>query len=68
MDFKEDINRCCGGEDSRTTIEHLRDCRRDIEGRNLKKDFDLHAPVRGGLVPHVSLPLTTRKDAAAALR
>jgi hypothetical protein len=46
-DLREEINRCCGGEDSRTAIEHHRERRRDIEGRNLKKDFNLHAPMHG---------------------
>jgi hypothetical protein len=44
-DLGEEINRRRGGEDSRTTIEHNRERRRDIEGRNLERDFDLHAPV-----------------------
>jgi hypothetical protein len=49
-DLREKINHRRGGEDSRTTIEHLRKRHRDIEGRNLEKDFGLHAPVCGGLV------------------
>jgi hypothetical protein len=56
MDPREEINRRRGGEDSYTTIERHRERRRDIEGRNLKKDFDLHALVRGGLVAHAPLP------------
>jgi hypothetical protein len=55
-DLREEINRCCGGEDSRTTIKHHRERHRDIEGHNLEKDFDLHAPVHGGLVAHAPLP------------
>jgi hypothetical protein len=44
-DLREKINHHRGGEDSRTTIEHNRERRRDIEGCNLEKDFDLHAPL-----------------------
>jgi hypothetical protein len=55
-DLKEEINRHRGREDSRTAIERLCKMHRDIEGRNLEKDFDLHAPVRGGLVAHAPLP------------
>jgi hypothetical protein len=55
-DLREEINRRRGGEDSRTTIErHYERCR-DIEGHNLEKDFDLHAPVRGGPIAHAPLP------------
>jgi hypothetical protein len=50
MNLREEINR--------TTIERHCERHRDIEGRNLEKDFDLHAPVRGGLVAHAPLPLT----------
>jgi hypothetical protein len=56
MDLREEINRCRGGEDSHTAIERHRERRRDIEGRNLEKDFDLHALVRGGLDAHAPLP------------
>jgi hypothetical protein len=58
MDYREEINHRCGGEDSRTTIECHCERHRDIEGHNLKKDFDLHALMRGGLVTHALLPLT----------
>jgi hypothetical protein len=44
-DLREEINCRRGGEDSRTTIERNREMRRDIEGHNLERDFDLHAPV-----------------------
>jgi hypothetical protein len=47
MDLREEINHCCGGEDSRTAIERHRKRHWDIEGRNLKKDFNLHAPMHG---------------------
>jgi hypothetical protein len=60
-DLREEINRHRGGEDSRTTIERHSERRRDIEGRNLEKDFDLHAPVGGRQVTHVPLPLTPRE-------
>jgi hypothetical protein len=43
-DLRAKINRCRGGEDGRVTIERRRERRRDIEGRNLEKDFDSHAP------------------------
>jgi hypothetical protein len=45
-DLRAEINRCRGGEDCRVTIERRRGRRRDIEGRNLEKDFDSHAPSR----------------------
>jgi hypothetical protein len=61
MNLREEINRRRGGADTRTTIERHCERRRDIEGRNLKKDFDLHAPVGGRQVAHVSLPLTLRE-------
>jgi hypothetical protein len=60
-DLREEINRQRGGEDSRTVIERHRERRRDIEGRNLEKDFNLHALVCGGLVVHAPLPLTPRE-------
>jgi hypothetical protein len=47
IDLREEINRHRGGEDSRTTIERNHERRRDIEGRNLERDFDLHAIVPG---------------------
>jgi hypothetical protein len=55
-DLRVEINHRCGGEDSRTAIEHNRERRRNIEGRNLEKDFDSHAPVCGGLVAHAPCP------------
>jgi hypothetical protein len=55
--LREEIR--CDGEDICTTIECHSERRRDIEGLNLKKDFDLHAPVRGGLVAHAPLPLNS---------
>jgi hypothetical protein len=55
-DLREEISRRRGGEDSRTAIEHHHERRQDIKVHNLKKDFDLHAPVRGGLVAHAPLP------------
>jgi hypothetical protein len=55
-DLREEINRHRGGEDSHTTIECHCERRRDIDGRNLEKDFDLHAPVCGGLVAYAPLP------------
>jgi hypothetical protein len=55
-DLREEINRRQGGKDNRTTVERHRERRRDIEGRNLEKDFDLHAPVGGRHVTHAPLP------------
>jgi transposase len=55
-DLREEINRCCGGEDSRTAIELHRERRQNIEGHNLRKNFDSHAPVRGGPVAHAPRP------------
>jgi hypothetical protein len=43
-DLRAEINCRHGGEDGRVTIERRRERRRDIEDRNLKKDFDSHAP------------------------
>jgi hypothetical protein len=43
-DLRAEINRRHGGEDCRVTIERRRERRRNIEGRNLKKDFDSQAP------------------------
>jgi hypothetical protein len=56
-DLREEINRHRGGEDSRTTIEHNRERRRDLEGHNLERDFDLHAPVGARQAAHAPLPL-----------
>jgi hypothetical protein len=55
-DLREEINRRRGGEDSRTTIERNRERRRDIEGRNLERDFILHAPVAARQAAHAPLP------------
>jgi hypothetical protein len=56
MDLMEEINRRRGGEDSRTTIERHHERHRDIEGCNLEKDFNMHAPVGGRQVAHAPLP------------
>jgi hypothetical protein len=64
--IKEEINRRRGGEDSCTAIEHHYERHRDIESRNLVKDFDLHAPGRGGLVTHAPLPPNSLRDSAGA--
>jgi hypothetical protein len=61
MDLREEINRRRGGEDNRTTIERNHERRRDIEGRNLERDFDLHAPVGVRHVAHALLPLAPRE-------
>jgi hypothetical protein len=55
-DLMEEINRRRGGEDSRTAIKRHHESNRDIEGRDLEKHFDLHAPVHGDLVTHAPLP------------
>jgi hypothetical protein len=60
-DLMEEINCRRGGEDSRTTIECNRERHRDIEGRNLERDFDLHAPAGACQAPHAPLPLAPRE-------
>jgi hypothetical protein len=45
-DLRAEINHRRGGEDGRVTIERRRERRRDIEGRNLEKDFDSQVPSR----------------------
>jgi hypothetical protein len=45
-DLTAEINHRRGGEDGRVTIERQRERHQDIEGRNLEKDFDSHAPSR----------------------
>jgi hypothetical protein len=57
MDLREEINRCRGGEGSRTTIERNRERRRDIEGCNLERYFVLHARVGACQATHAPLPL-----------
>jgi hypothetical protein len=56
-DPREEINHRQGGEDSHTTIERNHERRRDIEGHNLERDFDLHAPRGAGQAAHAPLPL-----------
>jgi hypothetical protein len=56
-DLREEINRHQGGEDSRTTIERNHERHRDLEGRNLERDFDLHAAVGARQAAHAPLPL-----------
>jgi hypothetical protein len=60
-DLWEEINRHRGGEDSRTTIKHNCERRRDIEGHNLERDFDLHALVGARQVAHAPLPLAPQE-------
>jgi hypothetical protein len=60
-DLRDEINRCRGWEASRTTIERHCERRRNIEGRNLEKDFDSHAPVHGGPVAHAPRPLAPQE-------
>jgi hypothetical protein len=60
-DLRKEINRRRGGEDSRTTIECNRERRRDIEGRNLERDFDLHALVGARQAAQAPLPLAPRE-------
>jgi hypothetical protein len=61
MDLREEINCHRGGEDSRTTIERNRERRRDIEGRNLERDFDLYALAGARQAAHAPLPLAPRE-------
>jgi hypothetical protein len=44
------------GEDSRITIERHRERHRNIEGRNLERDFKSLAPAREAPVAHVMHP------------
>jgi hypothetical protein len=55
-DLKEERNHRRGGEDSCTTIKRNYERCREIEGRNLEKDFDLHAPEGARQVAHAPLP------------
>jgi hypothetical protein len=55
-DCREEINHRRGWEDNHIAIEHHRERRRNIDGRNLEKDFDSHAPVRGGPVAYAPHP------------
>jgi hypothetical protein len=61
VDLRAEINRCHGGEDSRITIERQCERRRNIEGRNLEKDFDSHTPVHGSPTTRVPCPLSPRE-------
>jgi hypothetical protein len=61
MDLREEINYRRGGKDSHTTIERNHERRRDIEGGNLERDFDLHAPVGARQVAHAPLPLAPQE-------
>jgi hypothetical protein len=45
-DLYDELIRCHRGEDSRITIERHRERRRNIEGRNLERDFKYLAPAR----------------------
>jgi hypothetical protein len=60
-DLRDEINRRRGGEDNHTTIECHRERHRNIEGRNLEKDFNSHALVHGGPVAHAPCPLAPRE-------
>jgi hypothetical protein len=59
IDLKEEINRRRGGEDNRTTIKCNRERRRDIEGHNLERDFELHALAGARQATHAPLPLAS---------
>jgi hypothetical protein len=54
--LREEINHHRGGKDSLTAIERHHKRQRNIEDRDLEKDFDSHAPLRGGPVAHVPHP------------
>jgi hypothetical protein len=58
-DLRAEINHRRGGEDGRVTIERRRERRRDIEGRNLEKDFDSHAPSRRSPSAREAYPLSS---------
>jgi hypothetical protein len=59
--LRAEINRRCGGEDGRVTIERRRERRRDIEGRNLEKDFDSHVPSRRSPSAREAYPPSSRE-------
>jgi hypothetical protein len=55
-DLRAKINHHSGRKDSRININRQCERRRNIEGRNLEKDFDSHTLVHGSPVSHVPLP------------
>jgi hypothetical protein len=55
-DLRDELNHHRRGEDSRITIERRHERRRNIEGRNLERDFESLAPSREALVARVMRP------------
>jgi hypothetical protein len=51
-DLRDELIHHHRGEDSRITIEHHRERRRNIEGRNLERDFESLAPAREAPATH----------------
>jgi hypothetical protein len=54
--LRDELNHHRRGEDSRITIERRHERRRNIEGRNLERDFESLAPSREALVARVMRP------------
>jgi hypothetical protein len=58
-DLRDELIRRCRGEDSRITIEHHRKRHRNIEGRNLERDFESLAPAREASAACVMRPTSS---------
>jgi hypothetical protein len=57
-DLRAELNRRRAGEDARVSLERVRECRQNIEGRNLDQDFAAVAP---------QAPIGTRSQAGVPL-
>jgi hypothetical protein len=57
-DLRVELNRRRAGEDARISLERARECRQNIEGRNLDQDFTVVAP---------QAPMGTRSQAGVPL-
>jgi hypothetical protein len=55
-DLRDELIRCHWSENSRITIERHRERRRNIEGRNLERDFESIAPAREALAAPAMRP------------
>jgi hypothetical protein len=57
-DLRVELNRRSAGEDARVSLERARECRQNIEGRNLDQDFAAVAPQAPiGTQSQVGVPL-----------
>jgi hypothetical protein len=56
VDLRTELNHHRDGKDSRITIKHQRERRRNIEGRNLEGEFDSLTPVREAPMVHATRP------------